>query len=65
MNMRRIDEPGHFVGSIVRWQTGQYRVERVEQQAAGWMAVIVKPSDFGAHDARAWFVPCSQLERDR
>jgi hypothetical protein len=64
MNMRRIDSPQHIVGATVWYEAGLYRVERVEQQSAGWMAVIVRPNDFGAPNARAWFVSASQLQLD-
>jgi hypothetical protein len=62
MNMRRIDSPENIVGATVWYKAGLYRVERVEQQASGWMAIIVRPSDFGAADAQAWFVAASQLQ---
>lgn len=62
MNMRRIDTPENIVGATVWYKAGLYRVERVEQQASGWMAIIVRPGDFGAADAKAWFVAANQLQ---
>lgn len=62
MNMRRYDEPKVEVGSLVWWKAGLYRVEGIEQQAGGWMAVVVRPGEFGAASARAWFAPCNQLQ---
>jgi len=60
--VRRFDEPTISAGSLVWWKSGLYRVEQVEFQAEGWVAVIVRPGDFATSGAKCWFAACHELQ---